>query len=142
MGALDRLDLLEEFLLELRPDEVFGRTASGGRRVAGTARVLLPETIAKRVGDLTALAAELRDADRELVVFASDVTETERPTEHNFELSYSARDTPPEVMAQASSRRRRSRRSCCRFASATGSRPTGVTRNFPLGYAPTGPRWS
>jgi predicted acylesterase/phospholipase RssA len=136
MGALDRLDQLEEFLLELRPDEVFRPNRLWRLPLLGLHEYSLPETIAKRIGDLSALAAELRDADRELVVFASDVTETERPTEHNFELSYSARDTPPEVMAQAI---------LASAAISTLVLPLRVgdriatdgawTRNFPLGYA-------
>jgi predicted acylesterase/phospholipase RssA len=136
MGALDRLDVLEEFLLGLRPDEVFRPNRLWRLPLLGLHEYSLPETIAMRIGDLTVLTRELQDADRELVVFASDVTETERPTEHNFELAYSARDTPPDVMAQAI---------LASAAISTLVLPLRVgdriatdgawTRNFPLGYA-------
>jgi predicted acylesterase/phospholipase RssA len=136
MAALDRLDELEEFLLGLRPDEVFRPNRLWRLPLLGLHEYSLPETIETRIGDLTLLAAELQGAERELVVFASDVTETERPTEHNFELAYSARETPPVVMAQAI---------LASAAISTLVLPLRVgdriatdgawTRNFPLGYA-------
>ena len=77
MAALDRVDDLEEFLLELRPDEVFRPNRLWRLPLIGLHEYTLPETIDRRIGDLTAIAEELSHADRELVVFASDVTETE-----------------------------------------------------------------
>lgn len=136
MAVLDRLDDLETFLLELRPHDVFKPTRLWRLPLLGLHEYALPETIARRVGELTALAEELSHADRELVVFASDLTDTERASEHNFELSYSSRETPPEIMAQA--------------IVASAAVPTLVlpvrvgdriatdgawTRNYPLGYA-------
>ena len=136
MAVLDRLDDLETFLLELRPHDVFRPNRLWRLPLLGLHEYALPDTIARRVGDLTAVAEELSHADRELVVFASDLTETERASEHNFELSYSSRETPPEIMAQA--------------ILASAAIPTLVlpvrvgdriatdgawTRNFPLGYA-------
>jgi predicted acylesterase/phospholipase RssA len=136
MAALDRIDELEEFLLGLRPDEVFRPNRLWRLPLLGLHEYALPATIEQRIGDLRALAEELTEAERELVVFASDVTETERPTEHNFELAYSSRDTPPDVMAQAI---------LASAAISTLVLPLRVgdriatdgawTRNFPLGYA-------
>jgi predicted acylesterase/phospholipase RssA len=136
MATLDRIDDLERFLLSLRPDEVFRPNRLWRLPLLGLHEYALPHTINSRIGELRALAEELRRADRELVVFASDVTETERPTEHNFELAYSSRETPPDVMAQAI---------LASAAISTLVLPLRVgdriatdgawTRNFPLGYA-------
>jgi predicted acylesterase/phospholipase RssA len=101
MAALDRLDELEEFLVGLRPDEVFRPNRLWQLPLIGLHEYTLPATIDRKVGDLVALSEELSHADRELVVFASDVTQTERASENDFELAYSSRETPPDVMAQA-----------------------------------------
>jgi predicted acylesterase/phospholipase RssA len=101
MAALDRLDELEQFLVGLRPDEVFRPNRLWRLPLIGLHEYTLPATIDRRVGDLVALSEELSHADRELVVFASDVTQTERASEYDFELAYSSRESPPEVMAQA-----------------------------------------
>jgi predicted acylesterase/phospholipase RssA len=136
MGALDRLDELEAFLLDLRPEDVFRPNRLWRLPLLGLHEYALPATIGRRLGDLDALAEELSHAERELVVFASDVTETERPSEHNFELAYSSRRTPPAEMAQAI---------LASAAISTLVLPLRVgeriatdgawTRNFPLGYA-------
>jgi predicted acylesterase/phospholipase RssA len=136
MAALDRLDELEEFLLELRPDDVFKPNRLWRLPLIGLHEYTLPATIDRRIGDLGALAEELSHMERELVVFASDVTETERPADHNFELAYSSRETPPEIMANAI---------LASAAISTLVLPLRVgdriatdgawTRNFPLGYA-------
>ena len=136
MAALDRVDELEEFLLDLRPDDVFRPNRLWRLPLIGLHEYTLPATIDRRFGDLLALAEELSHAERELVVFASDVTETERPADHNFELAYSSRETPPEVMRQAI---------LASAAISTLVLPIRVgdriatdgawTRNFPLGYA-------
>ena len=101
MAAVDRLDELEEFLIGLRPDEVFRPNRLWQLPLIGLHEYTLPATIDRKVGDLVALSEELAHADRELVVFASDVTQTERASENDFELAYSSRETPPDVMAQA-----------------------------------------
>jgi predicted acylesterase/phospholipase RssA len=136
MAALDRIDELEEFLLELRPDEVFRPNRLWRLPLIGLHEYALPETVDRKIGDLSAITEELSHADRELVVFASDVTETERPAPNDFELSYSSRETPPELMAQAI---------LASAAISTLVLPLRVgdriatdgawTRNFPLGYA-------
>ena len=136
MAALDRIDDLEDFLLDLRPDDVFRPNRLWRLPLLGLFEYALPATIDRKFGDLPALAEELSHADRELTVFASDVTETERPTEHNFELAYSSRRTPTDVMAQAI---------LASAAISTLVLPLRVgdriatdgawTRNYPLGYA-------
>src|SRR5215212_10437170 len=92
MAALDRIDELEDFLLGLRPDEVFRPNRLWRLPLIGLHEYTLPATIDRKVGDLVALAEELSHAERELVVFASDVTDTEGPAEDNFELAYSSRE--------------------------------------------------
>ena len=77
MAALDRLDELESFLLDLRPAEVFRPNRLWRLPLIGMHEYTLPATIARKLGDLTAVSEELSHAERELVVFASDVTETE-----------------------------------------------------------------
>jgi predicted acylesterase/phospholipase RssA len=136
MAALDRIEELEEFLLDLRPDEVFRPNRLWRLPLIGLHEYTLPQTIDRKIGDLVALAEELSHAERELVVFASDVTETERPSEHGFELAYSSRETPPEVMKHAI---------LASAAISTLVLPLRVgdriatdgawTRNFPLGHA-------
>jgi predicted acylesterase/phospholipase RssA len=101
MAALDRLDDLERFLLDLRPEDAFRPNRLWRLPLLGLFEYALPETIAREFGDLTKIAEELGEAERELVVFASDVTETERGSEHNFELAYSSHETAPDEMAQA-----------------------------------------
>jgi predicted acylesterase/phospholipase RssA len=136
MGALDRLDELESFMLDLRPEEAFRPNRLWRLPLLGLHEYSLPDTIARKVGDLTALAEELSHAERELVVFATDVTETERTSVHNFELVYSSRTTEPAEMAQAI---------VASAAISTLVMPLRVgdriatdgawTRNFPLGHA-------
>jgi predicted acylesterase/phospholipase RssA len=136
MAALDRLDELEEFLIGLRPDEVFRPNRLWQLPLIGLHEYTLPATIDRKIGDLVALSEELSHADRELIVFASDVTQTERASESDFELVYSSRQTPPEVMAQAI---------LASAAISTLVLPLRVgdriatdgawTRNFPLGHA-------
>jgi predicted acylesterase/phospholipase RssA len=136
MAALDRIGELEEFLLELRPDDVFRPNRLWRLPLLGLHEYTLPATVQRKIGDLSVLAEELAQAERELVVFASDVTETERPSPNNFELAYSSRTTAPETMAQAI---------LASAAISTLVLPLRVgdriatdgawTRNFPLGYA-------
>ena len=104
MAALDRLDELEEFLLLLQPHEAFRPHPLWRQPLTGLHTYTLPQTIEERVGDLTEVARRLTLADRELVVFATDVTldacAGNQPG-HPGELVYSSRTTPPEELAQA-----------------------------------------
>ena len=137
MAALDQLDELERFMLELQPNDAFRAHSLWRMPLLGSHDYRLPETVAARLGDIADTARELADAPIEVVVFATDVTDTEHGGgRHAYELAYSSRTTPPEIMAQAV------------LASAAVSslvlpRPIGDriatdgawVRNFPLGHA-------
>jgi predicted acylesterase/phospholipase RssA len=137
MAALERLDELEEFMLGLQPDETFRPHSLWRLPLLGSHDYRLPETVAERLGDVGVLARQLAAAPVEVVVSATDVTESAHgPGARAYELVYSSRTTPPETFAQAV------------LASAAVSalvlpRPVGdrvVTdgawvRNFPLGHA-------
>jgi predicted acylesterase/phospholipase RssA len=102
MAALDRLDELEDFLLRLQAHEVFRPNRMWRLPFAGVHEYALPATIADRLGDLAELARELRDAEIELVVCATDASPAESgPDLRDYELVYSARDTDPQEMAEA-----------------------------------------
>src|SRR6266511_4196328 len=77
MAALDRLDELEDFLLRLQAHDVFRPNRMWRPPFAGVHEYALPATIAERLGDLTELARELRDAEIELVVCATDASPAE-----------------------------------------------------------------
>ena len=137
MAALDRLDELEEFMLRLQPEDAFRPHSLWRLPLLGSHEYQLPATVNERLGDLTEIARGLADAPIEVVVFATDVSEDVHGSgAHAFELAYSSRSTPPELMAHAV------------LASAAVSalvlpRQVGdriVTdgawvRNFPLGHA-------
>jgi predicted acylesterase/phospholipase RssA len=137
LAALDRLDDLERFLLTLRPEDTFRPHRLWQLPLVGLHDYALPRTIEERLGDRVALARELAKADIELVVVATDVTDDADEDGTNLrELAYSARDTPPEIFADAV------------LASAAisalvlplrvGDRIAtdgGWVRNYPLGYA-------
>ena len=101
MAALDRLDELEEFLLQLEPHEVFRPHSLWRQPLTGLHTYTLPQTIEERIGDLTALARELAASERELVVFATDLSLDTADGSHPGELTYSSRTTPPDELAQA-----------------------------------------
>jgi predicted acylesterase/phospholipase RssA len=137
LAALDRLDDLERFLLQLRPEETFRPHRLWQLPLLGLHDYALPRTIDERIGNRVALARELAAADIELTVVAADVTDdADEDGTNPRELAYSARETPPEVFAQAV------------LASAAisalvlplrvGDRIAtdgGWVRNYPLGYA-------
>jgi predicted acylesterase/phospholipase RssA len=102
MAALDRLDELEQFLLTLQPEEAFRPTRLWQLPFLGLNEYALPQTIAERFGDLTAMARELATCEREVVVCATDASPgDEGPDARDYELVYSSRRTDPETMAQA-----------------------------------------
>ena len=102
MAALDRLDDLERFLLELRPEETFRPNRLWRLPLLGVHDYALPRTIEERLGDPIAIAQGLAAAERELVVIATDVTSTSPGGDDmRYELLYSSKETPPEEMMQA-----------------------------------------
>ncbi|MES1248463.1 MAG: patatin-like phospholipase family protein [Actinomycetota bacterium] len=102
MAALDRLDDLEAFMLQLQPEETFRPHSLWRLPLLGSHDYRLPDTVAERLGDVEQMARELREAPIELTVVATDVSESnEEHGQHAYELVYPSRTTPPETMAQA-----------------------------------------
>jgi hypothetical protein len=137
MAALDRLDDLERFLLGLRPEDAFRPHRLWRLPLLGSHDYELPRTIDEHFGGLVELAREIAGADRELVVCATDVSDTDDSTPpETAELVYSSRTTPPEEFAQAI---------LASAAISTLVLPMRIgdrlatdgawTRNFPLGHA-------
>ena len=138
MAVLDRLDDLERFLLELRPEDTFRAQRLWRLPLLGTHDYVLPRTIRERIGDLDVLAEELAGADRELVAVVTDVTPPpdERVTDPLFERAYSSRTSPPAEMAQAVLAS--AAISALVLPLAVGDRigtDGSWVRNYPLGYA-------
>jgi predicted acylesterase/phospholipase RssA len=101
MAALDRLDDLEEFLFGLQPDDAF-RPRPVWQFPGGLHDYTLPVTIADRIGSPQELGTALAEAEIELVVFATDVSDYPDADEtRDFELRYPARSTSPEAMGRA-----------------------------------------
>jgi predicted acylesterase/phospholipase RssA len=101
MAALDRLDDLEEFLLELEPQDAF-RPRAVWQFPGGLHDYTLPSTVADRIGQPDELGAALAAAAIELVVYATDVSDYPEGDEaRDFELEYSSRSAEPEVMGRA-----------------------------------------
>jgi predicted acylesterase/phospholipase RssA len=103
MGALDRINDLEDFLYGLRAEDTFRPNRIWRLPLLGTHDYVLPGTIAERLGDLIDLAVALAAAEPEVVVYATDLTQDE-PTgvspQQPFELAYSSRTSPPEEFAR------------------------------------------
>ena len=137
LGAVDRLDDLERFLLELRPEETFRPHRLWQLPLVGLHDYALPKTIEERLGDRVELARDIARAPIELVVVATDVTDDGDEEGTNArELVWSSRTSDPEEFAEAV------------LASAAisalvlpvrvGDRIAtdgGWVRNYPLGYA-------
>jgi predicted acylesterase/phospholipase RssA len=101
MAALDRLDDLEEFLLGLQPEDAF-RPRPVWQFPGGLHDYTLPATIAERIGGPQEVGTALADAEIELIVFATDVSDYPDADEtRDFELRYPARSTSPETMGRA-----------------------------------------
>ena len=102
MAALDRLDDLERFLLQMQATDAFRPHPLWRLPLLGSHEYRLPDTIDERLGGVHALADALAHSPIELVVCATDVTDTtggEDPSD--YELVYSSRSTDPDEMAQA-----------------------------------------
>jgi predicted acylesterase/phospholipase RssA len=102
IAALDRLDELEEFMLRLQPEDTFRPHSLWRMPLLGSHDYRLPETVSAGLGDATQLARDLAAAPVEVVVFATDLSESAHgPDARAYELAYSSRSTPPEVFGQA-----------------------------------------
>jgi predicted acylesterase/phospholipase RssA len=136
IAALDRLDELEAFMLALQPEQTFRPNRLWRLPFLGLHEYALPDTIEAWFGDLDDVARGLAVSPIELVVLATDLTDDHEQPERGYELVYSARTTPPEILARAI------------LASAAvpalvlplevGDRIAtdgSWVRNFPLGYA-------
>jgi predicted acylesterase/phospholipase RssA len=102
MAALERLDDLERFMLELQPEDTFRPHRLWRLPLLGTHDYRLPETVAARLGDPLEMARELAARPLELIVIATDVSVRQHGEgSHAYELVYSSKSTPPELMADA-----------------------------------------
>ena len=101
MAALDRLDDLEAFLMDLQPEQAFRPNRLWRLPFLGLHDYALPQTIDDWFGDMTEIARELAGAPVELVVVATDVSDDHDQDEDDYELHYSSRTTPPEELARA-----------------------------------------
>ena len=102
MAALDLLDELEEFVLELQPGDLFRPQSLWRLPLNGLHEYALPATVAERLLDPLELGERLCKAPVEVVIFATDVSDEEDPESANsYELAYSSHETPPDVLAQA-----------------------------------------
>lgn len=136
MAALDRLDELETFVLELRPDETFRPNRLWQLPLAGLHDYALPETIAARLAPVDELARDLAAAPIELVACVTDITDGRDDDAYVFERAYSSRTTAPEVMARAilASAAISALVLPVRVDDVIGT-DGGWVRNFPLGHA-------
>jgi predicted acylesterase/phospholipase RssA len=100
MAVVDRLDDLERFLLALKPEETFRPNRLWRLPLLGLHEYALPRTIAERLGDLNDLAHAAAESPIELVVVATDLT-NDAHEGSPYELVYSSRSTPPEILAEA-----------------------------------------
>jgi predicted acylesterase/phospholipase RssA len=100
LAALDRLDDLERFLMALQPEQTFRPNRLWRLPFLGLHDYALPQTIDIWFGGMTRMAEDLATAPIELVVVATDLTDT-AVTDTGFELVYSSRVTPPAELAQA-----------------------------------------
>ncbi len=101
MAALDRLDELEEFMLALQPEQTFRPNRLWRLPFLGLHEYALPATIEGWFGRLDGIAEQLVASPIELVVLATDLTDDHERPESGYELVYSARTTPPPILARA-----------------------------------------
>ena len=101
MAALDRLDDLEDFLMSLQPEQTFRPNRLWRLPFLGLHDYVLPRTIEEWFGGVANVAADVARSPIELVVLATDVTGDAKAEEAGFELAYSSRTTPPDLLAGA-----------------------------------------
>jgi predicted acylesterase/phospholipase RssA len=137
MATLDRLEDMEAFVLELRPEETFRPHRLWQTPLSGLHDYALPETIAERLAPIEVLAQEMATSPIELNVTVTDVTDDVLPDEvHAYERVYSTRTTPTDVMARAvlASAAISALVLPLRVGDVVGT-DGGWVRNFPLGHA-------
>ena len=137
MATLDRLEDMEAFVLELRPEETFRPNRLWQTPLNGLHDYVLPETIAERLAPIEELAEEVAGSPIELFVTVTDVTDDVLPDElHAYERLYSSRRTPADVMARAvlASAAISALVLPLRVGDVIGT-DGGWVRNFPLGHA-------
>jgi predicted acylesterase/phospholipase RssA len=102
MAALDRLDDLERFCLDLEPDETFRPNRIWQLPLTGLHDYTLPGTVAERLGEPEELADALAEAPIELVVCVTDVGDVDGvDAVAAFERTYSSHSTPREAFMPA-----------------------------------------
>jgi len=101
MAALDRLDDLERFLMALQPEQTFRPNRLWRLPFLGLHDYVLPQTIDDWFGGMGAVAGGLASSPVELVVVATDVTGDDASESAGFELVYSSRTTPPDILGDA-----------------------------------------
>jgi predicted acylesterase/phospholipase RssA len=137
MAALDRLDELEGFLLQLEPDETFRPHRLWQTPLTGLHDYRLPETIEERLGSIDDVAEELARSPVELVVCVTDVADAwEEAGRQAFERTFSSHRDPPDVMGRAvlASAAISALVLPLRVGDVIGT-DGGWVRNFPLGHA-------
>ena len=137
MATLDRLEDMEAFVLELRPEETFRPNRLWQTPLSGLHDYVLPETIAERLAPIEELAEKVAGSPIELFVTVTDVTDDVLPDElHAYEHLYSSRTTPADVMARAvlASAAISALVLPLRVGDVIGT-DGGWVRNFPLGHA-------
>ncbi|HEU0335397.1 MAG TPA: patatin-like phospholipase family protein [Gaiellaceae bacterium] len=137
MAALDQLDELESFLLQLEPDETFRPHRLWQTPLTGLHDYRLPETIEERLGPIAAVADELARSPVELVVCVTDVADAwEEAGEQAFERTFSSHRDSPDVMGRAvlASAAISALVLPLRVGDVIGT-DGGWVRNFPLGHA-------
>ena len=137
MATLDRLEDMEAFVLELRPEETFRPNRLWQTPLNGLHDYVLPETIAERLAPIEELAEEVAGSPIELFVTVTDVTDDVLPDElHAYEHLYSSWTTPADVMARAvlASAAISALVLPLRVGDVIGT-DGGWVRNFPLGHA-------
>jgi predicted acylesterase/phospholipase RssA len=100
LAALDRLDDLERFLMALQPEQTFRPNRLWRLPFLGLHDYALPQTIDIWFGGMRRMVEDLGTAPIELVVVATDLTESSS-ADDGFELVYSSRTSPPDELAQA-----------------------------------------
>ena len=137
MATLDRLEDMEAFVLELRPEETFRPNRLWQTPLSGLHDYVLPETIAERLAPIEQLAEDVAGSPIELFVTVTDVTDDVLPDElHAYEHLYSSRTTSVDVMARAvlASAAISALVLPLRVGDVIGT-DGGWVRNFPLGHA-------